>query len=91
MAAPILYVHTDPLLAAAQRSVYAGLQLTVTRDDWPAVRAMLVEQSDEFDFVSAPHVARCCRSEIQRIDAGFADPDCAVVRGGGVILTVGVA
>lgn len=90
MAAALLFVQSDPVLAAVQRSVYAGLEPVVRREDWPVVRQMLVEQSDEFDFVNAPHVARCCRKEIQRLDAEFADPACMVSTGGKIIVTRGV-
>lgn len=91
MAVTYLYQHPDPVIRRAVASVEHGIQISVTRDDWPKVRAAFLEQSDEWEWTQSPHVARCCRAEIARVDALFTHPQRDVACGGDVILTVGVA
>ncbi len=71
------YVPPVGILRAAVECVYHGMQVTCTREDWPAVRVALSEQADEWDYLggkSNSWIAGLARSEIRRLDAWFADP-----------------
>lgn len=88
MTMPLPYVPPKGAVRTAIMSVFAGMRVTCGRADWPAIRAGLVEQADEWDYLGKALVAQLARAEVARLDAWFADAahDAATEQG---VITVG--